>query len=172
MCLTKKFEKRAQALEDTFGVSRPFTDEESGNITMIKYTGLWDTGAMGSVVSSKVAKELGLIPTGKKEAHTANGSAIQNEHLVHIQLPNNHVIPNVFVTEANLHGIDVLIGMDIIGCGDFSITQPNGLTTLSFRIPSCKEIDYQKESKDHPVNERRLAHPLPDPQAVRQHADA
>jgi hypothetical protein len=35
-------------------------------------------------------------------------------------------------------GIDVLIGMDIIGSGDFSVTHHNGNTTFSFCCPSAE----------------------------------
>lgn len=38
--------------------------------------------------------------------------------------------------------------MDIIKHGDFSITNINNKTTFSFRIPSTKEIDYVKESRE------------------------
>ena len=44
--------------------------------------------------------------------------------------------------------IRILIGMDIIKHGDFSITNVNGKTTFSFRTPSVKEIDYVKESRN------------------------
>jgi len=36
--------------------------------------------------------------------------------------------------------------MDVITQGDFSITNTNGQTTMSFRIPSKKEVDYVVES--------------------------
>ena len=41
----------------------------------------------------------------------------------------------------------VLIGMDVIGFGDFAITNVNGITKVSFRIPSIAEIDYVMESQ-------------------------
>ena len=37
---------------------------------------------------------------------------------------------------------DVLIGMDIIGSGDFAITNHKGKTVFSFRIPSIGRIDF------------------------------
>jgi len=37
-----------------------------------------------------------------------------------------------------------LIGMDVITLGDFSITNHNGITCMSFRVPSSHEIDYVK----------------------------
>jgi hypothetical protein len=39
---------------------------------------------------------------------------------------------------------DVLIGMDIIGEGDFAVTHQDGKTTFSFRVPSLKTIDFRK----------------------------
>jgi hypothetical protein len=50
------------------------------------------------------------------------------------------------VAQIVLHGgIDVLIGMDIIGSGDFSVTHHNGKTTFSFCCPSLREIDFVAE---------------------------
>ena len=43
-------------------------------------------------------------------------------------------------------GFDVLIGMDIITKGDFAITNPDGTTKFSFRIPSQADIDFVRES--------------------------
>jgi len=67
---------------------------------------------------------------------------------VDILLPNNVAIPNVHVTEAlNLGEYDILIGMDIITIGDFSITNANKMTVFSFRIPPYyKHTDYVKEA--------------------------
>ncbi|MBN1585788.1 SEC-C domain-containing protein [Candidatus Uhrbacteria bacterium] len=35
--------------------------------------------------------------------------------------------------------------MDIITLGDFTVTNLNGRSMMSFRIPSCCEVDYVKE---------------------------
>ena len=61
------------------------------------------------------------------------------------------------VTEAPLHETDVLIGMDIISKGDFCVTNFQGKTVLTFRVPSCSEFDFVQ---DHelarlPRSERR-----------------
>ena len=40
----------------------------------------------------------------------------------------------------------VLIGMDVICLGDFSITNVGGQTWMSFRTPSCVAIDYVVEA--------------------------
>jgi hypothetical protein len=55
---------------------------------------------------------------------------------------------NLKVSEGQLGGaIDVLIGMDIIGRGDFSVTCVGGKTCMSFRFPSKATIDYVAEGK-------------------------
>lgn len=43
-------------------------------------------------------------------------------------------------------GIDVLIGMDVISKGDFAISNYNGKTQFSFRIPSQNDVDYKAEA--------------------------
>ena len=42
-------------------------------------------------------------------------------------------------------GIDVLIGMDIISKGDFAVSNYNGKTQFSFRLPSQEDVDYKKD---------------------------
>jgi hypothetical protein len=39
----------------------------------------------------------------------------------------------------------MLIGMDVINYGDFAISNYNGKTTFSFRMPSLMKIDFCKE---------------------------
>lgn len=112
-----------------------------------KWRGLWDTGASKSSIDKRVADELNLIPVGKGMISTANGVVSVNTYFVDLTLPNHVTIKNVLVTGADLgKDIDVLIGMDIIRHGDFSITNTNSSTTFSFRIPSIAEIDYVKDS--------------------------
>src|SRR6478609_614195 len=62
---------------------------------------IWDTGASGSVITSDVAKALGLIPTGMAQVHTANGKATQNTYTIHIGLPNKVLIQDIIATECN-----------------------------------------------------------------------
>jgi len=44
-----------------------------------------------------------------------------------------------------LTGFDAIVGMDIIGLGDFSVTNVAGMTCVSFRTPSCVVVDYVTE---------------------------
>ena len=71
-------------------------------------------------------------------------------------LPNNVGIAYVEVTEGDLMGEDVLIGMDIITRGDFAITNVGGKTTFSFRIPSVETIDYCKQGNQPSVPQKPI----------------
>ena len=55
-------------------------------------------------------------------------------------------------------GIDCLLGMDIISLGDFSITNFEGKTWLSFRIPSQHKVDFvEKVNNEMAVINRHFA---------------
>lgn len=113
------------------------------------WRGLWDTGASRSSITQRIVNDLSLIPIGKNNVSTANGIVPVNTYFVDIGLPNGVTVQNVLVTCCDLgQDIDILIGMDIIRHGDFSITNVNNKTTFSFRTPSIREIDYVKESKE------------------------
>lgn len=128
---------------------------------------IWDTGASGSVITKKAAQALGLLPVGKTNVHGVNSSSIANVYFVSITLPNNVTISHLKVTESEtLNGpFDVLIGMDIIGAGDFAVTNVNNQTVMSFRLPSVSRIDFTNPNNSvniqggHPQNrqERRAA---------------
>jgi hypothetical protein len=49
---------------------------------------------------------------------------------------------SITVTRGVLLGADILIGMDIMNQGDFAVTNLNGITRFSFRIPSMAAIDF------------------------------
>jgi len=72
------------------------------------------------------------------------------------------MVPHVRVTEVQLIPDDnvsdneqpqLLIGMDIIGLGDFAVTNTNDKTTFSFRIPSVQEIDFIPDTQEHNIME-------------------
>jgi len=92
---------------------------------------------------------LDLKPIGLVEVHHAAGKSVANKYLVNIILPNNVVIQSVAVTEGALIEMDMLIGMDIITLGDFAVTNKDNKTTMSFRVPSCKELDVVPESDQY-----------------------
>ena len=119
------------------------------NSTKEIYTALWDTGSSMSVISSKLAEELNLKEVSKVYANSAGGKYKANNYVISISLPNKLNIENILVSSGTLgNGIDILIGMDIIGLGDFAISNVNNKTVFSFRFPSSKVIDFVKEEKN------------------------
>jgi hypothetical protein len=63
--------------------------------------------------------------------------------MVNMKLQHGVHFPNLEVTLGTLwKGTDALIGMDVITQGDFAITNLNGKTVMSFRVPSIAMIDF------------------------------
>lgn len=120
------------------------TDSKINSADMSKkYKAIWDTGATNTVVSNKVVEEMKLVPNGKSKVNTANGETITNKYIATLELPNQLTINDMEITGGNLgNDVDLLLGMDIITLGDFSITNVNNQTIFSFRYPSCETIDY------------------------------
>ncbi len=144
--LTRKAAGIASVLEIPVKVAPPLLGQNVKPANTRDCKGIWDTGATGSVVTQAVVDDLGIEPIGFTQVHTANGSTVSPVYLVAVLLPNKVSI-DTRVTMAPLEGCDVLIGMDVISLGDFSVTNFNGKTTVSFRIPSCEEVDYVKQAK-------------------------
>jgi predicted aspartyl protease len=115
-----------------------------------EYIAIWDTGATSTVVTKKVVNECGLKPIGMAKVHTAGGENVTSVYLISVFLPNNVVFASLKVTEGKISGdVDILIGMDIIGAGDFAVTNKDGQTMFSFRVPSLEHIDFAKQLKDN-----------------------
>lgn len=125
-------------------IATPSVNTPYNQIQKISTRGIWDTGATNTVITQNVVKQLGLKETGKTLTNTASEKNKQvSTYIVDVYLKPDLRIMGVQVTEGTLvDGIDCLIGMDIIALGDFSITNYLKKTTMSFRIPSLHEIDY------------------------------
>ena len=111
---------------------------------------VWDTGATGTCISKRVIDAMGLVPIGFTSVNTANGlKEDAGQFIINIAFPNSVTITDLRATEFSGGGdIDMLIGMDVICMGDMSITNANGLTVFSYRIPSdWAHIDYVEAAK-------------------------
>ena len=108
----------------------------------VNFKAIWDTGATASVITQKIVDALHLVPTGMTQVHHAHGKTMAEVYLVNVGLPNRVAFSGVRVTKGDLASCDVLIGMDIISQGDFAVSNHQGKTTFSFRIPSVEETDY------------------------------
>lgn len=118
-----------------------------GSVLKSEVQALWDTGASRSCIHKDLASEIGLIPTGFCQTCTANGPRQANEYCVTLALPNGVVIRDLAVTDGDIgNGIHMLIGMDVITLGDFTITNVEK-TVFSFRTPSIEKVDYVLQVK-------------------------
>lgn len=125
------------------------------NPKFLKYNALWDTGATISTISPKVINELGLQPFQYAKVFHAQGEGVAKAYKVNLFLPNHVIFPCISVLEGNLHGFDVLIGMDIISQGDFVITNRDNQTVCSFQIPSTHVYDFVKQQQNQQQNKKQ-----------------
>lgn len=108
---------------------------------------LWDTGATTSCISTDVVSALGLEKIDNSIMSTPSGEKEVGLYKIDIILPNDFIVNNIFVMESEIknQGIDIIIGMDIIQTGDFAVTNYDGKTVFSFRIPSIGKIDFVED---------------------------
>lgn len=129
-------------------IGEPYDPQHSNPSTSpAEYTAIWDTGATGTVITEKVVQDCGLKPVSMTQVHTAGGKRDCAVYFVSVYLPNKVVVPQLRVTEGILSGpAEILIGMDIIRLGDFAVTNKDGKTVFTFRMPSMEVIDFVKQT--------------------------
>ena len=105
---------------------------------------IWDTGATRSVITRRLVQAVGLRPISLTTCTGVSGSFETSVYLVSLLLPNGVCLPQLEVVEADLGGpeADMLIGRDVIGEGDFAVSNFGGKTTLSFRLPAVERLDF------------------------------
>ena len=106
------------------------------------FRAIWDTGATNSVITQSIVDACGLVPIGMTRVSHVDGEGDAEVYLVNIGLPDNVTFYGVRVTKGRLKDADMLIGMSIINRGDFAVTNYNGITKFSFRVPSVGHIDF------------------------------
>lgn len=140
---TVVYDRIATVLHTKLGISKEVLPETSDDIEIMETIAIWDTGASGSCITSKAVQLLGLIPYSKLRVLTASGEVYQNVYKVCFHLPHKVSI-NLPVTEvpALQNKFEALVGMNIISKGDLAISNYDGRTCLTFRMPSQARTDY------------------------------
>lgn len=134
-------------------IQTPVTLTNIFNQQQIHSLGIWDTGATNSVITRNAAIQLGLQPVAKTIVRGVHGEKVVNVYFVKIALNNEQITLTMKVTECEelsaKHDVCMLIGMDIIKIGDFSITNFDGKTVMSFIRPSQKKVDFVEDINEY-----------------------
>jgi len=101
-----------------------------------EWDALWDTGATCSVITPAIVKVLNLSPVSYTFMSGVSGIDLAVQYYVDLELPSGVIAGKVLAVEGTPLGCDLLIGMDIIGLGDFMMSCCNGTTHFGFRTPS------------------------------------
>lgn len=99
---------------------------------------LWDTGATYCLVSDNMISRLNLHPINQVKTSNAAGDMITDLYSIGISIPNFASFGDVFAIRSGMKDYDLIIGMNLIKQGDFSINNYGGKTTFSFTYPPDK----------------------------------
>ena len=141
---TLSYAERVDSIYSVCSVSDCCEPDKVLTMPMYDCCAIWDTGAVATVISKKLVKELNLHTDGRAIMVHADGQSQVYTYTVNLKLPNGIVIQGLHVSAADLVDTEILIGMDIISLCDFAISLPQGKTKFSFQIPSVRDIDFTK----------------------------
>lgn len=146
---TARYPGIAQELRSTCRVSMAWDNQsDQPEPEEHRFHGIWDTGATGTLISETVVERCGLKQTGLAIIRTANGNEDRvPTYVINLRLPNHVVVVGVPVALGSFGNADVLIGMDVITQGDFAVSNWDGRTSFSFRVPSRGEIDFVRDDE-------------------------
>jgi len=150
--LTKEHDTIVLAIYTSANVSLPpFIMENEGEATALpiqNIKALWDTGATHTAISDRLAAEMQLPSEDFVRVSTASGILRVPVYLIQLGLPNHFVFEEVEAVEfaySDDDDCDLIIGMDVMTQGDLGITNFEGKTVFSFRIPSLHRVDFEAE---------------------------
>lgn len=144
-----EYDKVMGVLFTDISISLP-TNGNPNKPRIVSFKGIWDTGATSTVVTKNVIESLGLVPSGKAEVSGVNSCQIANTYIIDLYLPNNILLHDwrVIESEINSPGVSVLIGMDVIHNGDFSVNNGLGHTVFMFAMPPFEHFENYVEKSD------------------------
>lgn len=107
---------------------------ENGKWRKMPVRALWDTGTSVTVITPRVAETLNLPKLdGKFTLNAVNNQSEAQLCVARVILPNNKAYGPIAVAVQNLPSVDVLLGMDVISSGTFTIERkPDGGTRFTF----------------------------------------
>ena len=135
------------SLKNEVGIAAASTANPPIQQTSTNFSAVWDIGATNTVITANVVAQCGLKQSGVARVSNTERTYTTPTYIVDVYLPNVTVVPAVTVSLGNLPGNDdILIGMDIIGAGDFAVTNFEGKTVFTFRMPPMGLIDFRVDA--------------------------
>jgi predicted aspartyl protease len=136
--------RHAIVIDIQIGVPVPVQGYPKDKRMLLTAKALIDTGATNSCISQNFVQASQLLSFRKATVHSAQGEYPSSVYQIDIVFPNRLLIQKIDVIEFKKgQDFDCIIGMDILRMGDCAITNANGITIFSFRVPSDnKHIDF------------------------------
>ena len=136
---TISYLKQAKRLLTTVGVIPIFTINGTTLNTSVKAKALWDTGATLTCIKPALFQYIAIPLLGAIGTKTMTGIGGKIEApaiLVNLFITSTLIIEGCPAFMVDLpKDIDILIGMDIIGMGDFAVCNTDSKTSFSFAMP-------------------------------------
>jgi len=106
----------------------------------LKVQALWDTGSTNTMVSERIANILLLKKIDEIKIRSFAGEKSANEYSLRLFLSGGFAKDLQVLEFSEIKGVDILIGMDIIGYSDFVFTLKKernvSKAKIYFRYPS------------------------------------
>lgn len=102
----------------------------------IEYEATWDTGASTSLITQQIVDECGLKPIRNSKLQSVSGMQKTEVYLINVYLPGDVLFCKIPAVRGDFgHGRwNMIIGMDIIRYGDFSVRNRSSVTEFSFTV--------------------------------------
>ena len=125
---TAKFDKIVNEISTDIYIESAINPKER-----IKIKAIWDTGAVSTMITPYIAKQLNLDCISVTTINSITDLNIPaNVYMVYLYL--NNIKIDTFANEAKPINCDLLIGMDVISRGRFFIDNKNGKTKFTFKL--------------------------------------
>ena len=138
---TNQFDHRLDAIVTGCYVLTSDADENGQRHYCEAEYACWDTGATNTSISPAIIEALQLKAVGKTQVSTFGGHIVDSDvYVIDLMLPGNIKVENLNVLSAESEDYDVVIGMDVMTLGDLCLSNKDGKTCFSFRLPSKEHI--------------------------------
>jgi hypothetical protein len=108
---------------------------------------LWDTGSTTTIISPEISYALNLSNLGNESMETLVGFGQVSTYVVDLFLDDKIVLQKLKVVEMPCRNqyFDMIIGLDIIKLGNFSITRNKDNFSMNFDLPAPNQVKVQNK---------------------------